>query len=650
MRKAVDESSELLARSEPRGSHGSPTSPRLPIRNFDTTDTTGTRPTRSSSSRSTANASTKHAAPDENEEDDLETAPAFTAQDELNDIASLSPADIVAVEADLHGLAADFAGLACTSSKEGDTEAANRTSTTSSSASSTGAQDHRRRQPPSPAAALSRLDEEMSNLPSSQTGAYHQAATKCPDLVSDERRVAFLECENYDAKMAAERLARCWETRLELFGPDRCFLPMTLDGAMKDEATNMLQWRIWQPLPVTDTAGRALIYIDPSRRNFAEYSMEQECMVLFYLLEAAVEDPDVRRSGVVYISDGRRMQRYTRKFLHPYQTVLGLVQPIRMRAFHFCCPSRMANYMIEPVVRYAVRRDMRLRFKKHNGSVESVRQTLEGYCLPRDRLPTELGGDVVLDLKTWMLGRWALECSRASPSGAPAAKQPKTGDGPELALEKPKQRGNLSDPRMARALEARLADPDIALYDALIAGGYSFSYNEERNTIFDTDGISLQQRKNNLCRRIRNEKRKRDEENGNDSASSSRCVDNAADKRGGEAPSVPIALPTGTHNSGLYEREVPPSGDYAAAEGVAIAQHSVQHPFPRHGLGATNTSTGSLAGFNADAAVGSGTGGVGMERQDSSFENFLALTEAAARESGLGFESLDDISDVNDVE
>mmetsp|Transcript_17202 Transcript_17202/g.38056 ORF Transcript_17202/g.38056 Transcript_17202/m.38056 type:complete len:639 (-) Transcript_17202:284-2200(-) len=638
MQKAADESSEQrnLATPEPRDILWHDTM-------FDTT------------CRTAGDVPTKDMPPDadENEEADLENAPAFTAQDELNEVAALSPADAVALESDLHGLAADFAGLGLafstsTSTKQGDAEAAaNRTST-----GSTGALHQRQYQPPSPAAtvaALSRLNEEMAKLPSSQTAAYHQAVTKCPDLVSDERRTAFLECENYDAKLAAERLARCWEVRLELFGPDRCFLPMTLDGAMKDEATNMLQWRIWQPLPVTDTAGRALIYIDPSRRNFAEYSMEQECMVLFYLLEAAVEDPDVRRSGVVYISDGRRMQRYTRKFLHPYQTVLGLVQPIRMRAFHFCCPSRMANYMIEPVVRYAVRRDMRLRFKKHNGSVESVRQTLEGYCLPRDRLPTELGGDVVLDLKTWMLGRWALECSRASPSGAPAAKQPKTGDGPELALEKPKQRGNLSDPRMARALEARLADPDIALYDALIAGGYSFSYNEERNTIFDTDGISLQQRKNNLCRRIRNEKRKRDEENGNDSASSSRCVDNAADKRGGEAPSVPIALPTGTHNSGLYEREVPPSGDYAAAEGVAIAQHSVQHPFPRHGLGATNTSTGSLAGFNADAAVGSGTGGVGMERQDSSFENFLALTEAA-KEDWPGFESLDDISDVNDAE
>mmetsp|Transcript_15159 Transcript_15159/g.32734 ORF Transcript_15159/g.32734 Transcript_15159/m.32734 type:complete len:110 (-) Transcript_15159:114-443(-) len=105
MQKSVDESSKLLATPERRDSRGS--QGLLDMSDI-ITSTAG-------------------------EEDDLETAPAFTPQDDLNEVATLSPADAVALASDLHGLAADFAGLAFTNkSKGGDAEAANpdRTSTT----------------------------------------------------------------------------------------------------------------------------------------------------------------------------------------------------------------------------------------------------------------------------------------------------------------------------------------------------------------------------------------------------------------------------------------------------------------------------------------------------------------------------------------
>ena len=367
---------------------------------------------------------------DDDEGADLERSPAFTPADELNDILSLSVSDIASLESDLRGLTTNFARatLAASSTAPTCTSTAPASASTSSTSGTTAgvgldaagpalsgiththahrlpgpgtahayyahAHAHAPPSPPSMPPHPSSLDVEMSRLPFSWTAAYRRAVAEFPGLVSAEWKGRFLECEGNDAAAAAMRLARHWEFRLELFGPDRGYLPMTLAGAMQDEVPNMLQRRVYQMLPVRDAAGRAVIYIDPSRRNFSEYSIEQECMAVFYLLETAAEDPSVRRRGVVFVSDGRNMQRphYTRKLGTIFATACCSVQPVRMKAFHFCSPSRIANYMIEPIVRYALPRDVRLRFKKHVGTLDSVLWDLESYCLPRDRLPTEMGG------------------------------------------------------------------------------------------------------------------------------------------------------------------------------------------------------------------------------------------------------------------
>mmetsp|Transcript_42051 Transcript_42051/g.127537 ORF Transcript_42051/g.127537 Transcript_42051/m.127537 type:complete len:155 (-) Transcript_42051:60-524(-) len=64
------------------------------------------------------------------------------------------------------------------------------------------------------------------------------------------------------------------------------------------------------------------------------------------------------------------------------------------------------------------------------------------------------------------------------------------------------------DPRMARAVEAKLADPNLPLRDALVNfGGFDFpaakQTGENDAVVYDADGVSLRQRKNQLCRRVR---------------------------------------------------------------------------------------------------------------------------------------------------
>jgi len=70
-------------------------------------------------------------------------------------------------------------------------------------------------------------------------------------------------------------------------------------------------------------------------------------------------------------------------------------------------------------------------------------------------------------------------------------------------------RGKYVDPRMQKAVEAKMDDPKLSLYDALVAGGFVFRDDPSvKDGMIDMDGTTLAQRKNNLCRRIRLEKEK----------------------------------------------------------------------------------------------------------------------------------------------
>ena len=73
--------------------------------------------------------------------------------------------------------------------------------------------------------------------------------------------------------------------------------------------------------------------------------------------------------------------------------------------------------------------------------------------------------------------------------------------------EAKKGKGRRGDPRMHRAVAARLAKPQLSLFQALVAGGFKFPVNEMASKgngpIYDSDNVLLSQRKNQLSRRLR---------------------------------------------------------------------------------------------------------------------------------------------------
>ena len=532
---------------------------------------------------------------------DMEGAQAFTPQDEQRELDSLTLQERMAIQSDLLGITTGVSNLAVRASSAATGNVSDMGGIAAGileHASFGGPDDHMPSTGKSNqdgwATTLHRLEQEIAALPTNQTGAYRRAQRECPDEVSDRRKMAFVEFDNGSVKEAAVRLCKYWEERLSAFGPDRAFLPMTLAGAMRDEVLPMIQYPIWRRLPVTDAAGRAILYGETSLRDFTKYSPEQEVRAIMYMFETILEDDDLRRKGFVALYNSQNLQQHqcsralTRRNVTLFETVL----PIRNRATHMCHPTKFMFYIFLPVVRFFLPKEVRLRLKVHYGDTEQVLRELDGFCLPRDRVPDSLGGNLHYNMNQWVLDRMAVENRRlmlqiqSAGSGSaisnmrqisvasditgnstedsstnsakgsaskkrrgPASKKAARFKSKKLTKlasaktssvsssldskngkKKPKgkkrqtkpsskkqqedlirgpPRGKYVDPRMQKAVEAKMDDPTLPLYDALVIGGFVFKEDPSiKDGMVDLDGTTLAQRKNNLCRRIRIEKEK----------------------------------------------------------------------------------------------------------------------------------------------
>ena len=479
----------------------------------------------------------------------LELQPKFTEQDAQRELATLTIQELTELQKDLTGIQAitnGFTGLGL--GGDANTGEINVYGGESTGGLGLGPS------PPAPVSAyddllLAALDRHMMTLPTQSTAAYFMATTKCPDEISNERKLLFLQCEENSIPLAAERLALYWQYRLDGFGEHRCFEPMTLAGAMKDEVINMAKSGFYQLMPNTDAAGRAIIYARICKRDYSRYSVRQEFMWLTYLIEIVVQHTNLRSRGYVCLFDTSHGAgaHYNRKSTQYMCRALDDIFPIRRCSIHVCNASPLVNYVLFPVVQRLTPKKIRLRTRLHRGSGADLLRSLAQFNLPRDRLASDMGGSVVMDINQFLIDRFSLEASRAGinlqapetvnvdhadRTGTPlssAAQQhneygqalpidgPSSGGGGDATAatrthndtednSKRKRTRNVRDPRMAKAVQLKQEAPDLSLYDALLSGGYAFPRKGPGQTdfdVFDADGVSLKQRKNNLCTRLK---------------------------------------------------------------------------------------------------------------------------------------------------
>lgn len=299
-----------------------------------------------------------------------------------------------------------------------------------------------------------------------------------------------------------------------------------------------------------------------------------------------MEDDEILKKGLVILiyPQEARLDQFD---CHLWKSIAESCEfslPIRWRSTHIVHPNRFFS-IIHPLFMSTLPQSVQDRVIVHSGTKMKVLANLLRYCLPWDRIPSDVGGCVDLDLGVWLSERMVKEDQRGntpadatssesgivnliaklqSQSNQGQAAQPvasaqmqyrpdqATGDGTNTsfgnatdqmfptpavgtgndaqtsesaaAKQQGKKKdkiaakgkpataksGRKSDPRMDRAVEAKLADPSMSLLDALRAGGFDIPSSSGASTpqyvVVDGDNVKITQRKNQLLRRLRTAK------------------------------------------------------------------------------------------------------------------------------------------------
>jgi hypothetical protein len=102
------------------------------------------------------------------------------------------------------------------------------------------------------------MKQELEAIPSFEKQAFTEAQGKAlPVEFSDGRMQLFLRVEDLDPERAARRFVTYWKERWNLFGPDKFSLPMTLNGALRDDHVCLEKGPIYLA-PALDASGRTV--------------------------------------------------------------------------------------------------------------------------------------------------------------------------------------------------------------------------------------------------------------------------------------------------------------------------------------------------------------------------------------------------------
>ena len=248
--------------------------------------------------------------------------------------------------------------------------------------------------------------------------------------------------------------------------------------------------------------------------------------------------------------------------------------PIRRKSIHMCNPPfwKLVGSFVKAILSKRGRQSLVL----HNGSThEQTLQSLAAFSIPKHCVPRRMGGELEVCLEAFTKARLTIEGQEDDNNNTTSDDPNSNSDGdytssngmdmmnidtqaqsfrvdrdldpqvfeqqtnnitqervsssPDpnqlnnnamIRKEPPKMKkhpGRHGDRRMNRAVEARQQDPNMTLLSALLAGGFIFpqiySPGVKLSKVKDTDGVTVYQRKNQLNRRLREERNRKAETN-----------------------------------------------------------------------------------------------------------------------------------------
>ena len=194
-----------------------------------------------------------------------------------------------------------------------------------------------------------------------------------------------------------------WRLKHELFGQEKAYKQLLLSDLDDKDLATPRNRGLWL-LPQRDKAGRAIIF---TRKPLWSYAHRNNLLrwVWYIADELAVSDPSTQLNGILVIGfdDGPfSFQQFDRKLESKLMNMGLECMPVRWIAVHVFYDSKVHEMLI-PFVRFMFGKKLRARFLIYPGSKRRNRlERLEEVGMPKEILPTVMGGDDDFDIAAWV--------------------------------------------------------------------------------------------------------------------------------------------------------------------------------------------------------------------------------------------------------
>lgn len=240
---------------------------------------------------------------------------------------------------------------------------------------------------------LAEFELALDNVSDDEKSGYLLAKEEGHTECDDAHKLMFLRCEVFNVDKAVVRFVKYWNARVAVFGRDKAFLPLTSDGALKDDIESINVGYL-QVADKTDPDGRAVLCFD-FRKEGEDLSSDSLLRVIWYQVHLALRQESCQKQGVViYVRCVDRYSHWRPSLTKKMSEAAKGILPIRFAGAHITHPPTFIR-LILAVVKPIMGKKMRHRFYQHSGSVDDLLKSLQKFSLGKiDLLPTIFGGEL----------------------------------------------------------------------------------------------------------------------------------------------------------------------------------------------------------------------------------------------------------------
>mmetsp|Transcript_12394 Transcript_12394/g.35466 ORF Transcript_12394/g.35466 Transcript_12394/m.35466 type:complete len:749 (-) Transcript_12394:57-2303(-) len=240
------------------------------------------------------------------------------------------------------------------------------------------------------------LETELNKFSADAEPALATARTRCPDITDNVKlRLLFLWCTDFDVVATAKRMAGYWRLRVELFGVERAFLPLSSDSILNPEDRALILNGAFRILPNTDANGRTIIYIDQQKLHGSSFDPMSAARAVWYEIHTILtSDSERAKRGIVGIANFRNSSWSPN---YSWMTIMSNTfkcTPFEVKGVHLAHAGMFAR-VLAPITNLVIGpwiRDSSFTLQAHEGQDAAVLSSLARFGIPHHCVPAELGG------------------------------------------------------------------------------------------------------------------------------------------------------------------------------------------------------------------------------------------------------------------